>query len=201
MTIENCTIANNQLASSDAAGAGGGIYNAATMTVLDSSITANTMKSGSGGGIDNDQFAQMEVSNSTIDHNSALQGGGVMIDGNTNLVNCTIADNTAKSNGGGVYVDSTSNVAAINCTIAFNFVQSVGTGGGIANVEAEPALIVLDNTIVAMNANPRRADDIFGSVSNKSAYNLIGNEGSGRLTSTSGNQGGRRGYWTGAAGQ
>jgi hypothetical protein len=71
----------------------------------------------------------------------------------------------------------------VNCTVADNHVASGGTGGGL-DVNAGTA--TLDNTIVALNTNGTGrgapADDIAGTVSSASAYNLIGTGGSGGLT-------------------
>ncbi len=62
-----------------------------------------------------------------------------------------------------------------------------------ADSDVVAGTVTLDNTIVALNTNGTRsgapADDIAGSVSSASAFNLIGTGGSGGLTSgTGGNQ-------------
>ena len=71
-------------------------------------------------------------------------------------------------------------MTVVNCTIADN------SRGGINNA----GTATLDNTIVALNTNGgTAADDISGSVSTSSGYNLIGTGGSGGLVNgVNGNQ-------------
>ena len=91
--------------------------------------------------------------------NSAGDGGGIENTGALTVTNSTIADNSASSDGGGL--------------AAF-----AGT-------------TILNNTIVALNTNYGEAspDDIAGTVSSTSAYNLIGTGGSGGLVNgVNGNQ-------------
>jgi len=206
LTLTACTIASNS-----STGDGGGIYNNGPLTVTDCTIASNTILGAMGGGIDNDTDGELHISDSTIADNEADKGGG--IDNNNDsmtLANSTIANNSAITAGGGIFVSAP--LTAVNCTIAFNTViNAVKAGGGldVPSVSSSPTLdntIValntdlgnanplvrrrddLDNTIVALNADLSGADDITGSVSPSSAYNLIGVGGSGGLTKSHGNQ-------------
>ncbi len=98
------------------------------------------------------------------------------------------AGTSGVANGGGLYV-TTGTLSLINSTIAYNDVGSGGAGGGL---DAIAGSAILDNTIVAFNTNgtgtAAPADDIAGTISSASAYNLIGTGGSGGLTHTNGNK-------------
>ncbi len=81
-------------------------------------------------------------------------------------------------------------MTAINSAIAYDDVASGGTGGGLDVVAGS---VTMDNTIVTLNTNwtasGAPADDIAGTVSSASPFNLIGIGGSGGLTDgTNGNQ-------------
>jgi hypothetical protein len=94
---------------------------------------------------------------------SAAYGGGIASTGTLTVVNSTIADNTVVSGGSG---------------------GGLGVGGSTATV---------DNTIVALNTdgtgNGVAPDDISGTVSASSAYNLIDTGGAGGLVNgVDGNQ-------------
>jgi len=84
--------------------------------------------------------------------------------------------------GGGVYAGG-GDATLVNNTIADNAVASSGTGGGM---DVIAGAVTLDNTIVSLNTNGTGggapADDITGTVSSASAYNLIGTGGAGGLT-------------------
>ncbi len=174
--------------SGNSANFGGGIENqGGTVTVANSTLSGN---SGPyfGGGIDNKGGTVM-VANSTLSGNSAYSsGGGIANEGGT----VTVADSTLSGNsalrfdGGGIFNSGTVTIA--NSTLSGNSAQSLG--GGIAN---EGGTVTLNNTIVALNTRyggtTSLADDIFGTVSTSSAYNLIGIGGSGGLVNgTNGNQ-------------
>jgi hypothetical protein len=94
-------------------GSGGGIYNAGTLTVSNSTITGNT-SNWDGGGIYNFN-GNLTVERSTISGNTAGWGGGIYSDtvslagsegyptSKTAITNSTISGNTARSGGGGVF--------------------------------------------------------------------------------------------------
>ena len=94
--IFNCTITGNRTSSF-----GGGIFaDLGTLTIVDSTISANNAESGGGihalGGIVN-------ISNSTISGNSVTgDGGGIEgVSGITSIINSTISGNSANGHGGG----------------------------------------------------------------------------------------------------
>ena len=159
---------------------GGGIYNAGTLTVIDSTISDNSVGSGAGGiaaingggGIYND--GTLTVTNSTFISNSALNdGGGIYNDGTLTVTNSTFTSNSA-TNGGGLDNYSGGTATLTNCTVSGNTSQD---GGGIANDDG--GNLTLNNTILAGITSTSTSDnDISGQVDPTSAFNLIG-DGSG----------------------
>ena len=198
LTVTNSTIDSNS------ADRGGGIYNDfGTLTLTSCTIDNNSAHIGVfyygsfGGGIENND-GTLTVTNSTIDNNSAeysgvdsgiaSDGGGIDNDSGTlTVTNSTIAYNSAGSGGG---IDSDYTLTVTDSTIAYNSADSPGSGGGLVAFDNLFVVSTLDNTIVALNTSGSGAtpDDIAGTVSLASAYNLIGTGGSGGLTNTNGNQ-------------
>jgi CSLREA domain-containing protein len=111
-------------------GNGGGITNAGTLTVNNSTFSAN--KATTGGGIYNSSGSTLTVNNSSFSGNSTTsRGGGIANDGNLTVVNSILSSNSAAS-GAGLYNGGT--LAVSNTT--FNGNSASGTaitdgGGGI----------------------------------------------------------------------
>jgi len=191
------------------AGSGGGIYNAGTLTVTNSTISGNGTEDSlgypsAGAGIAN--VGTLTVANSTIDGNMAADsaGGGIFNDagGTLTVTNSTIANNIAHPAFGGYAGDAAGilnfgTLNAVNTTIAYNSFSFPGGfpgGTSIAGGLATFGPTTLDNTIVALNTTgvgiSARPDDITGSVDTTDSYNnLIGIGGSGGLApGVNGNQ-------------
>ncbi|MGO9916363.1 MAG: choice-of-anchor Q domain-containing protein, partial [Isosphaeraceae bacterium] len=194
MTVTNSSIDNNSAPSSFASGGSGGagIINLGTLTVTNSTIDNNSAGAG-GGGIGNN--GTLTVTGSTIANNSAAAGGGILndsLEGSMTVTNSTIAGNSATAtsfnpgDGGGIW-DFNGPLTVTNSTIADNNVPSGGLGGGL---DDGSTTAILDNTIVAINTSGGATpNDIAGTVSSTSAYNLVGIGGSGGLVNgINGNQ-------------
>lgn len=161
------------------AGQGGGVYNLGTLILSNDAITDST--AASGGAIDS--RGVICVSACTLSGNAGATGGGIYNAGALNLVNSTLADNSATSAGGGLANLGTATLT--NDTTADNS-TGAGTGGGIHSAGGD---VTLYNTIVADNTNSSgSADDISGALDANlalleapSANNLIGSGGSGGL--------------------
>ena len=100
----------------------------------------------------------------------------------------TFGSGSSTAYGGGIANGGT--LTVVNSTIADNTVASGGSGGGLG---LDGGTATLDNTIVALNTEGTGSgatpDDIAGTVSSTSAYNLIGTGGSGGLVNgVNGNQ-------------
>ncbi len=107
LTVRDCAVAGSS---------GGGIDNASgTLTISDSTIAGNSGPNG--GGIVN--AATLTLRNSTIADNTATgggSGGGIDNTGTLTVSSCTIAGNTASGAGGGVF-NGGAGTATINNTL------------------------------------------------------------------------------------
>ncbi len=179
-TINSGTVAFNNLTITNGNNPtqAGGVQNYGTLTMTDCTVNGNN--SPQGGGVQNDGV--MTLTNCTLSNNSAYgrNGGGLIVFGtSTTLTNCTISNNSAAS-GGGIYITSGS-LNLNNCTIANNQ-ASYGSGLAVANNSVSA---LLKNTIVADNS----VENILGTLSPTSSYNLIGTGATGGLTNgVNGNQ-------------
>ena len=189
LTVNNCIVSSNSaIGTSSEDGDGGGIYtwNNGTATVTESTISGNTASSGGGGIEDAPAGGTLTVTESTISGNSSGFGAGIDTYSSTTIVDSTISGNLASKRVGGIWNDGT--LAINDSTIALDNVATAGLGGGLY---VSGGTATLDNTIVAQNTSGTGTspDDIDGTVSSTSAYNLIGTGGSGGLTNgTNGNQ-------------
>jgi predicted outer membrane repeat protein len=103
---------------------GGGIHNSGTLSLKDSTVTANS--SPYGGGIYSS--GTLSLDNTTVSSNSATQlGGGIYSIGTLTINRSTVSLNHGTS-GGGIYSSGTG--ALDNTTVSGN---TAGTGGGIYN--------------------------------------------------------------------
>ena len=109
LTLNNLTITNG-----DAGGnSGGGIYNAGTLSINNSTISDNT--GGHGGGIMNG--GTLSISNSTVSNNTGDYGGGILNSGTLSINNSTLSGNTGSYGGaisGGGTLDITNSTFSGN---------------------------------------------------------------------------------------
>jgi LPXTG-site transpeptidase (sortase) family protein len=155
LTLNGLAVRNGRCngACSTSANNGGGIYSAGTLTLTNSTISANSADTDGGGGIYGTSNASITITDSTVFNNTVncignifcggggLKGGGTVTITNSaisnNLVICTL-NPLSYCDGGGVYNDiltATTNIS--NSTISDNAVGSNGgtyiggRGGGI----------------------------------------------------------------------
>jgi Bacterial Ig-like domain (group 3) len=197
LTVTDCTVADNY-----AKGQGGGIVNEYLATISDSTLEDNSAGADGGAVF---SIGTLRIINSTIDGNCAGSrfssgpgGGGVaQSSGSMAVTDCTVADNYAKGQGGGIYCFGGS-LTISNSTIAEN---STGLGplsangppgGGLYDLSEIPGNGppgVLANSIVVNNTDASGADDIAGpGLSPSSAFNLVGVDETGSLTTANHNQ-------------
>ncbi len=154
------------------ADSGGGILNAGTLVVTDSTVRDNA-SSGTGGGIANE--GAVTITRSTLSGNAAVgDGGGLHSTGTAAITNSTVSGNSTSgtgSLGGGIFNQIGASLSMLNDTVAGN--AAIARGGGIdTSGTADVA-----NTIIADNA-ASSGPDIHGSVTSL-GYNLIGEEAGG----------------------
>jgi CSLREA domain-containing protein len=107
---------------------GGGILNSGTLTVTNSTISANS--AGSAGGISNGFNATLTVTNSTVSGNDSDFGGGIRsgVGSTVTIFNSRISGNSASGGGGGIVSDGLLTVS--DSTFSGN-TSSGGFGGAI----------------------------------------------------------------------
>jgi hypothetical protein len=156
LTISNCTLSGNSVATEIGGGDGGAIENNGTLTISNSVLSDNSageggaisnygpltvngctlygnsaVNGGDGGAINNHSSGLVTVSGSTLSDNSAGggEGGGIWINPKStlNLSGCTLYGNSA-ARGGAIFAGGYSIVDLNGCTLTDN---SAGLGGGI----------------------------------------------------------------------
>jgi CSLREA domain-containing protein/uncharacterized repeat protein (TIGR01451 family) len=153
----------------------GGIQNSGTLTMTECAVTGNTAPQGAG--LQND--GSLTMTNCTISGNTTTGSGGglAMFGTTTTLTNCTVSGNTASGGSGGGFSISSGTLNLTNCTVANN----TALDGGALSLSGSTH--VLKNTIVANNtATSTSNENISGTVSSTSSFNLIGVGGAGGLT-------------------
>ena len=167
LTLRNLTIANGNAI----AGSGGGIYNAGTVTVTNSTFSGNSAGL-YGGGIFNQSGGTLTVTNSTFSGNSTSasgsDGGGIYNAGTLTVESSTFSANSSDF-GGGIFNQSGGTLTVTNSTFSGNSASSVGSdGGGIFNQSG--GTVTLKNTLIA---NSTRGGDCVGTLSGSNINNLI----------------------------
>lgn len=99
LILNRCSIVDNAVTAY-----GGGIaQQGGVLLVRNSTIAGNTAGGPGGGGVDIWRGVA-ELRNTTISQNNSQQGGGIYrLDGDLQILFCTIAGNKAKSDGGGIF--------------------------------------------------------------------------------------------------
>jgi len=156
LTLDHVTVSNNLMATDVGQfwQGGGGIYNgeSASLTLVDSTVTANTAD-WSGGGVFSFFNSSTTITRSTISNNlSSDVGGGLRLLGNADITNSTISGNQSTGWYGGAIFLTDGIVNMVNSTVADNvsppfapaaiFVGTFGPGSATLN---------LSNSIVAAN--------------------------------------------------
>lgn len=154
----------------------GGIGNVGSLTVIDSTIRANSVTVGNSGGIGS--FGTVSISGSTISDNfGASASGGIGFGSGTAAVitNSTVSGNSTRGDGGGIGFTA-GTLRLDNVTITNNAADvdrdGAGNGGGIISSRSPT---ILANTILAGNVDPgAEAPDCAGILSS-AGYNLVQN--------------------------
>ena len=164
---------------------GGGIYNSATLAVLNSTLVRNEADY-YGGGICNTGVLNL-VNSSILGNTTGSCGGGLFNEGTADFTNVVIAGNRAS---GGAGIENRGSLVLSNVSIAGNTGSSYG--GGIENSSLShddpPGTIVLNNTIIAGNTAETSPDIHYYGEAATGSYNLIGTRsisgGTGNLSGT-----------------
>ncbi len=163
LTVRATTITGNEVLGTR--GAGGGIANSAATAAA----------------------VVVTLDDTTIEGNQAgANGGGIENTRTLTLTNCTVSGNEG-DDGAGVYTDSNLSVVLNNVTLALN--SGRGLGGGIFNQSATPIelanTIVAGNVATGTSGGP--APDCAGAHASR-GHNLVGNGANCDLTAAAGDQ-------------
>lgn len=162
LTLASCNISDN---TSSAAG-GGGIDAASSSTVtLNDTTVANNICYGAGGGIQFLDTVSFKMERSTVSGNQVLNGsgGGIMLRGvvsaigSFEVLNSTLAENSASVSGGAVCLTNTMGQVTVNNSTIFANSAAAGIGGGIALINGS-ATISTNSTVVSGNQNATSPD-------------------------------------------
>jgi hypothetical protein len=128
----NVTIDGLEIEFGTTVGLGGGIENLGTLNVKNSTFSSNS--AGNGGAISNAAGATLAVENSTFSHNATtgVGGGAILSSGSATVERSAITNNTAPINGGGINVQPGGTMTISSSTIMGN--TSGSLGGGLSNL-------------------------------------------------------------------
>lgn len=152
--LTNCVVAGNSTLAARVGGAangGGGVYIYAAVTIANCSIQSNSTADFGGGVIfvANAPDAK-NILNSTIADNTAYSGGGAYIYRNGIIRNCLVTRNVADT-GGGMYLGANVDMKIVeNCTIVSNRAYGHWAGGLYVDLNAASTAQV-QNCIIASN--------------------------------------------------
>jgi hypothetical protein len=154
LTITDCVLTGNAVASGAAFGGGAIESEGGSLTVVDSTLSGNSSTGGSGGGILSN--STLTVLDSTLSGNAAngdgFGGGLFILSGTATVTGSTFSGNTASS-GGGLVNDNVGNLSLSDCTFNGNSapVNSLGTGNGGA-IYAEGGPLSLTSCTLSGNS-------------------------------------------------
>ena len=146
IAIDNCIIIGNNAIGGGSTG--GGVYctGSGTLNLADSSIVGNSALDG--GGLSSDSACEIGFSNCVISGNVAGNSGGglYLFDATAALENCIISGNLiGEGFGGAVFIESITTSYFYNCTISSNSVDPIGLG------EAGGLFLGIDTTTNLIN--------------------------------------------------
>ncbi|MDX2816968.1 hypothetical protein PV410_31265 [Streptomyces sp. PA03-5A] len=112
-------------------GTGSGIRNnGGTLDLTGSTVEHNT--AGPGGGIYNDVNGTVTLTGSTVRDNTSHSGGGIINFGTVRLTGSTVEHNTSTIDGGGIYNNFNGTATLTGSTVRHN--TAARAGGGIYNI-------------------------------------------------------------------
>ncbi len=155
-----CTMVANQSKGTGKVHGGGAVYLGGAVEI-DRCIFANNKADSNGGAMHAPVGTSGKVLRSTAIGNSAKFGGAFSVP-NIKFVNCTMADNTAKTQGGAIATGT--HITVLHCTLVGN---SAPAGSGVSGVK-----MTIRNTIIEQGKGGGADCDLKGSTVD--ASNLIG---------------------------
>ena len=116
-------------------GNGGGLYNEGSASLVDCTVVGNASTDSTndtgGAGIFNGDAGDLSLDDCTVSNNTAAGDGGGLFNGGTDiLADCTISGNSANVSGGGLFNYANASMTVTDSTISGNW---AGRGGGLRN--------------------------------------------------------------------
>jgi predicted outer membrane repeat protein len=177
-TITNGLFANN---TANGGNGGGAIFVQGNTNVTDTTIRDNTCTASSGGGgglwVQGGSVFTLTISGSTVSgnraDNSTASGGGIHVQANLTMFNCTIDGNRGGFGGGLAFVNGSPAGSITHSTITNNSAFfGIASGGGVSITGS--GTLNIGNSIVAGNLleSGGSGPDIGGTI-NSTGFNLI----------------------------
>ena len=157
LSLDNVVVTDNTENSAGPANfafGGGGIYNGdgATLNLTDSTVSNNTAVNQPGGGIYGFFNSTINITSSTITGNVGGDvAGGLRSLGNTTVVNSTFSGNTSTAWHGGAMFLTDGVVTISNSTIVENNSPGGTAGGLMVATFGAPVTVTLENNVIADN--------------------------------------------------
>lgn len=167
LTVNNCVVGPNTAAEFGGGIANGG---GARLTIINSTVSHNGVTgeaNSAGGGIDN--AGTLELRNSTVSDNGVGSGivlpgiaGGILNRGSMTMTNSTVSGNSVVGGGGGIV--NTGPLTITNSTISGNrafpggFAGIMSSAGGISHSGTSP--LTISNSTISGNSAPDRGGGI-----------------------------------------
>ena len=160
----------------NSASAGAGVACSGNVGLTNNTFTGNSATGSGGGAYCSSLGATITVFGNTFQQNNATSGGGMYASGLTiNLLDNLVIKNSqtsSSSQGGGIWVNATSNIFMINNTVTGN--TAAGSGGGAAfQVTGVVELLNVYNNIIWGNtANGNGGDVWLAGTGQKKVFNF-----------------------------
>lgn len=152
LTLTGSVVKENVAASTHNGGYGGGVYSYGSMTIEQSTITANKAPNGYGGAL-YDEDGRLNLIQSTVSGNEAASGAGLYSETSTGVSLSTISGNKATEDGGGIYNEEPE-LELTQSTVSSNTAEY---GGGIYN----DAPLGATNSTIANNSATEEGGGIY----------------------------------------
>jgi len=144
---------------------GGGVFNAGTLTLTNSTVSGNNADE-NGGGIYNDNGGTAMLTNITVSGNNAAEdGGGIFNFGTLTLTNSTVSGNNAGDDAGGIFNVTGGTAMLTNITVSGN--NAADGGGGIRN----SGTLTLTNSTVSGNNAGQNGGGIYNFLGTAKSFN------------------------------
>jgi CSLREA domain-containing protein len=142
---------------------------AGLLSLMDSTIDANTVTS-RGGGLYAGPDTNIGITRSTFSNNQSTLGGAIQSFGNLTMENSTVSGNSGSAGTGGIINVGTMNLNNVTIT---NNTSDEATSGRAGGISGNGGTLNLRNTIVAGNLNTAGGSTDCAGTLNSQGHNLI----------------------------